>query len=661
MSAPRKAAKGEALHSEDDAASLQLAQKLQRDFEREHTRGSSPTPHTQRDVVHVSSDDDEDAVIAAASARPIQQQPRPSHRKKRPLEEETKQPVRASTTKDHGDVHDDAEVAARLQEEELHKARRLRTETPTQSTSASSVRTSAVIAETSIPRHSDTEAEYHDVAFYRNYIRGVNNDFAIRLSDVVQGPINRAVLLNYCWDLDWLLDSLPVLQTVPLVECVAGEKFRGTSALARQSAALACANVRCYHAKLPVPYSCHHTKMMLLFYDTGVRVVVLTANFLACDVYYKNQGVYVQDFPLRATPAAEAASLEANTDNDDGGGGADWLRDDFERTLCEYFTQYQKVGLDIVDLLRRYDYSAAKVVLIPSAPGTFLRDMARWGHMKVRAVLRRELLLERSVQQAPIVAQFSSLGSMHPKWLLELRRSLGSQRLTAFPTATEPPSIRMVWPTVSDVRDSIEGWIAGGSICCDSRNHKDFLRPLYHRWEGRATGRHEAAPHLKSYSRSAQQSAAFVLLTSANMSAAAWGALQKNDSQLAVRHYEMGVLIIPQLIQRRRTAQPAFSCTPDHPVYRHSDQRRPAREATEEARKVQLWLPVMRGAKGAERDRGVNDPPVYRVVCPLPYAVDARPYEANDEPWAWDVNHTEFDHRGHRFLQKDAQSDEEEG
>jgi len=40
---------------------------------------------------------------------------------------------------------------------------------------------------------------------------------------------------------------------------------------------------------------------------------------------------------------------------------------------------------------------------------------------------------------------------------------------------------------------------------------------------------------------------AFLVVTSHNLSKAAWGALQKNDSQLYIMHYELGVLLLPSL------------------------------------------------------------------------------------------------------------------
>jgi hypothetical protein len=47
--------------------------------------------------------------------------------------------------------------------------------------------------------------------------------------------------------------------------------------------------------------------------------------------------------------------------------------------------------------------------------------------------------------------------------------------------------------------------------------------------------------------KEARASIAWHLVTSANLSRAAWGDMQKNGSQLHIRHYELGVLIYPDL------------------------------------------------------------------------------------------------------------------
>lgn len=53
------------------------------------------------------------------------------------------------------------------------------------------------------------------------------------------------------------------------------------------------------------------------------------------------------------------------------------------------------------------------------------------------------------------------------------------------------------------------------------------------------------------------------LLTSANLSQAAWGVSEKNSSQLYIKSFEIGVLFLPQRIV---TTNRLFSCTPNHPI-----------------------------------------------------------------------------------------------
>lgn len=76
------------------------------------------------------------------------------------------------------------------------------------------------------------------------------------------------------------------------------------------------ANWHFHLMRFRVKYGCHHSKYFLLFYPTGVRVVVHTANLIMRDWSYKSQGAWVQvggdsvctrvfpPLPLRAPPSS---------------------------------------------------------------------------------------------------------------------------------------------------------------------------------------------------------------------------------------------------------------------------------------------------------------------------------------------------------------------
>lgn len=65
-------------------------------------------------------------------------------------------------------------------------------------------------------------------------------------------------------------------------------------------------------------------------------------------------------------------------------------------------------------------------------------------------------------------------------------------------------------------------------------------------------GRQSLMPHIKTYTRVYQDKngksfIAWHLLTSANLSRAAWGEYQKNKTQIYIKSFELGVLFYPSL------------------------------------------------------------------------------------------------------------------
>lgn len=70
------------------------------------------------------------------------------------------------------------------------------------------------------------------------------------------------------------------------------------------------------------------------------------------------------------------------------------------------------------------------------------------------------------------------------------------------PTASGRAGFQLLWPTVEEVRNSVEGWAAGASVPGPAKNvQKPFLQAYYHPWGGTAAGRQRAMPHMKSYTR----------------------------------------------------------------------------------------------------------------------------------------------------------------
>jgi len=244
--------------------------------------------------------------------------------------------------------------------------------------------------------------------------------------------------------------------------------------------------------------------------------------------------------------------------------------------------------------------------------------MRRFGHLALREYLSKQILPEE-FDSSSIVCQFSSLGSLDEKWLYgEFLKSFSSgmsENGSQAPELSGDPAdeLKLVWPTVEQVRTSIEGWAAGSSLPGPAKNvKKAFLKPHWHKFNACYLNRDRAMPHIKSYARCNKGRLAWVLLASHNLSKAAWGTFQKKESQFMVRSYELGVLFMPFLERKHRESpNESFSCT--------------KAEGVECGKGSTEFV----GVDGDEMSEGIK-------FC-LPFRLPPEPYTSEDEPWCVDV------------------------
>ena len=195
-------------------------------------------------------------------------------------------------------------------------------------------------------------------------------------------------------------------------------------------------NFSVFHPVVP-SFGTHHSKFLFIAYDTHIRICIHTANYIACDWGDKTEGVWMQDFPLKAA----------------GAGGSST----FEEDLVDYVTKTGWPGGVRADgtrcgpnALRQYDYSAAHVALVASVPGS--HDGTRYGTRRMRALLERERFDPRGVG-APMVWQFTSNGTVRTNLLDEFRDAFCAGR-TSEGKPLGRGQVRLVWPTVEEVRRS---------------------------------------------------------------------------------------------------------------------------------------------------------------------------------------------------------------
>ncbi|KHN78423.1 putative tyrosyl-DNA phosphodiesterase [Toxocara canis] len=357
---------------------------------------------------------------------------------------------------------------------------------------------------------------------------------ALSLSELLEAisPI-ASIHFNFMIDLPWLLSQYPAKCSQSPISIIVGEN-NGTNHLEIRSAAARCGadNVTVGRARLALPYGTHHTKLSLFESDSeSIHVTISTANLLQNDWESKTQAFYHCEAPIM-----DGSEVEKEKN------------DEFRDDLISYLNVYSSSSdFEMIkywrDRISNADFSSIKARIICSTPGYHTGEqMKKFGHLRLREVLYS---LDLHLKKPTFVAQFSSIGSLGPKpdsWLT-------GQFLKSLSGGTSVPenSLRLIYPCVEDVRNSVEGYMAGGALPYQKSTaaKQPYLESFMHKWRCERFGRTRAMPHIKSYCafNDGHTVPSWLLITSANLSKAAWGELQKKESQLAIRSYELGVLL----------------------------------------------------------------------------------------------------------------------
>ncbi|CAN0129483.1 unnamed protein product, partial [Ectocarpus fasciculatus] len=455
------------------------------------------------------------------------------------------------------------------------------------------------------------------------------NQAGLGLNDILSGDFTSVLLMNYMFDFRWLLDTCPQLRDPSvLVCCLHGEKNDAQKDKLQFIVEEELYNWTCSEVELGAErFGTHHSKAAILFYPDGIRVAIMTANYVESDFMCRTQGLFVQDFPKKTSTSTGTVP--------------------FENDLISYLEQVRVKSPDTaatfssaICKIQLYDFSSAEVVLVGSVPGRHSSKDAKWGHLKLAASVRKAQATSLSEdapspQKSKLLMQYSSMGSMglNGKYLKELAESLYGGPC---------PDLQLVWPAVSCVRNSLQGYMSGGSLPCkadilydnvNTRALKSCFCGRIYQWCGTPDGRHMATPHMKCYFKYKSSSESkepawnqieWFLLTSMNLSQAAWGVLQGNGSKLYIKSYELGVLFLPSLMKQKSRS---FSCTPSHPK-----------------------LGIVRGGCVSDSNssavRNLNTLGDTGVYLDIPFTVPPPPYTSSDIPWTWDTPHWQADRLG---------------
>jgi tyrosyl-DNA phosphodiesterase-1 len=143
-------------------------------------------------------------------------------------------------------------------------------------------------------------------------------------------------------------------------------------------------------------------------------------------------------------------------------------------------------------------------------------------------------------------SSIGSLGGNPGAWAMsELANSLGPMN----------KDVKVIFPSKKNVMDSLDGILGGQCLPYNRQTHikQEWLRDYLYQWKSDKWQRTRAIPHIKTYAQVSGSEAAFLLLTSSNLSKAAWGSLNKARGKLYIMSYEAGVLLLPKFVNGKES------------------------------------------------------------------------------------------------------------
>ena len=390
-----------------------------------------------------------------------------------------------------------------------------------------------------------------------------NDKRSLHFTDLLHpslGNLQSSLQINFMVEYEWLMMSYEVTKNEhkPLTIIFGEDNIELAANNGRPRN-----NIIAKKVKPRYPFGTHHTKMMVLVYDDGsVRVVVHTSNLISSDWENRTQGIWVsQKCPVMNQSAVSNDKIENKGDSETK----------FKLCLLRYLNYYEVSVLNpFLEKIKACDFSAVNAFFVGSVPGSHMINrmdpFSNWGHAFVAKILRNynehQKNSEFNDENAEIILQSSSIGSLGPlhenSFLMELATSFNASTLRS--TKCVPKNVKMVYPTKENVFDAYGGPLYGGGCLPYSRKtniKQPWLKGKMCQWESEELHRTRAMPHIKSYTKlngfcvrtntdRQRPKASYYVLTSANVSKAAWGSLNKAEDKLFIQSYEAGILLLPK-------------------------------------------------------------------------------------------------------------------
>jgi len=361
----------------------------------------------------------------------------------------------------------------------------------------------------------------------------------IKIEEVLlKDKLKTAVFSSFLWDSKWLFTKVnPTKTRIIFVMGAESDVTRYEHEVQAEEL-----GIKMCFARLPQgKFSKMHSKLMLLFYDNFLRIVIPTANLMPYDwgeTGFMENTVFLIDLPRRT----------------DGKCGSKEDLTFFGQELL-YFLEQMDLWDKARDGILNFDFSQTKnMAFIHSIAGShFGQEMQRTGYIGLGRSIR-----QLGLQTSNIKLDFASasIGSLDLKTVSSFYHScrgtpvgnLGSQD-----SSLAQQQFRIYFPTIDTVRDSMGGFPNAGTVCIQRKwwERKDFPRSMFDDYQSVREG---ILSHNKilfargSRPGSLDKQVSWVYVGSANLSSSAWGKLthdrQKREDKLTCANWECGVVVV---------------------------------------------------------------------------------------------------------------------
>ncbi|KAF2451975.1 phospholipase D/nuclease [Karstenula rhodostoma CBS 690.94] len=370
----------------------------------------------------------------------------------------------------------------------------------------------------------------------------------ISIEEVLQAPtLNIAVLSSFQWDDKWIFHKADP-KKIKQLWIIGANTDAIKQEILQELAECNTPNVKPHFPPMRTTTTMH-SKLMLLFHDTHLRIVVPTANLK--QVEWGETGKDPKSLGSWQPAVLENTVFLIDLPRRPDGVIAEKLETAFGQSLIE-FLEAQEVGKKVVEGLRKFDFSETnQLAFVHSISGTHSKGPRRSDTgLPGLATAIRQLNLH-NVERLELDYASSSIGGLKEEFLQKLYLAASGVQ----PLGNKAPEgwsdrFRVYFPTRDTVINSTGGVDCGGVITLNSRscNAPSFARQCLRTHTSTRTGllSHNKMLLARGYKNDGTPFA-WAYVGSANATESAWGSQSVlksgKEGALKVNNWECGVVV----------------------------------------------------------------------------------------------------------------------